>query len=109
MFLQSSLFFVLYRLKLRLLFRIVCEAECIYCNHITFDCVILFINFLRKAASVKSSTTLKAIPVCLRIGTFRSMPIQIHAILLKNNFPLNIVYAKYNKFTVSGVCYPCKD
>lgn len=42
------------------------------------------------------STSLNGIHihVCIRIGTIRNTQIQIHANMLKNHFPLNIVQAK---------------
>lgn len=39
---------------------------------------------------------------CVKIVTFRNKLIQIHANLLKNCFPPNIIHAKYNTFTVLG-------
>lgn len=36
------------------------------------------------------------------MSTFRKMPIQIHANLLNNHFPPNIVHANHNTFTVVG-------
>lgn len=59
---------------------------------ITFGCE--FIKcFSQKDGSAKSSTSLIAIPVCIRIGTFINMLIQIHHNLLKNNFTPNIVHS----------------
>lgn len=56
-------------------------------------------RFWRNTTSAKSSTPLNVMYICLRIVTFRNTQIQIHANVLKNLFPPNIVHAKYNTFT----------
>lgn len=68
----------------------VIEKYCYKC--ITFGCE-FFKCFSQKDGSAKSSTSLIAIPVCIRIGTFINMLIQIHRNLLKNNFTPNIVHS----------------
>lgn len=50
-----------------------------------FGCV-FFQGFCWHATSVKSSTPLNAVHICIKIVTFMNRPIQIHANLLKMNF-----------------------
>lgn len=80
-----------------------------YCKRIKFGCVLHLacISFWWNVPSAKSSASLNAMhihvcTVCIRIGTFRNMPIQIHSNVLKNYFPPDIEHAKYmyNTFTV---------
>lgn len=70
----------------------VIEKNTVINKCITFGCE-FFKCFSQKDGSAKSSTSLIAIPVCIRIGTFINMLIQIHRNLLKNNFTPNIVHS----------------
>lgn len=56
--------------------------------------------FWQNAAFAKSSTSLNAMFICIKIVTFGNTPIQIHTNLFKNKFPQNTLHAKYKTFTV---------
>lgn len=75
-----------------------------HCKRITFGFV-HFLAFLEECRFPLNqlSTSLNGIHihVCIRIGTIRNTQIQIHANMLKNHFPLNIVQAKNNTCTLT--------
>lgn len=62
------------------------------------------IFFLANSASAKSSTSLNAIQIYIRIVTLRNTPINLNSRKpIANYFPTNIVRTNYNTCTVSPV------
>lgn len=59
-----------------------------------FGCAFFLSGFLQRAASVKTNSLVNVIHICIRVGRFRELLIQIHSNLLQIYFPPNIMDGK---------------